>query len=114
MNATEKRIRTSYTIVTEESAAEGDFAETGWVDEEGEAWDSEYDESPTYWAAEWLENSGVIEASSSQYRDGVWYLGENEQDYSAGEYEQRSYHLVGFSADEEEEIYDILKTRRVI
>ena len=32
-------IRTSYYIITEESAKEGDYAETGWIDKKGEEFD---------------------------------------------------------------------------
>ena len=35
MTITKKRIRVTYEIITPESAADGDVAESGWLDEEG-------------------------------------------------------------------------------
>ena len=35
MTTDEKRIRVTYEIITPESAADGDVAESGWLDKEG-------------------------------------------------------------------------------
>jgi len=93
------RVKQTYAIITEESAKEGDYADTGWIDEIGEKFDSATE------AAKWLEDQGVIEPSSSCFHKGVWYSTEGEQDYRTGETEIRSYHLKGATVGQERKIY---------
>lgn len=98
-----KRIRTTYEIVTEESAAEGEAEETGFEDEVGVTFTSLYD------ALRWLEKEGgALEASSSHYSGNVWYRGqviENAAFFEDGESKTLSYHLVGFTEEEEEAVF---------
>jgi len=106
------RIKTSYDIVTPESAEEGDVADSGWLDEEGvemESWDE--DETYVDAAVEWLENHGAM-----QYSGGGrgWYSTEPSQDYHTGESETQYFHLEGFTPEEEKEIYQRLKSKRVV
>ena len=86
-------ISTTYEIITEESAAEGDVAESGFADEEG----TEYDVGE---AISLLEG---CEPSASFFHVGIWYTMYGEQDSHTGEYENVSYHLVKGTWTEEEE-----------
>jgi hypothetical protein len=106
-------IRTTYDIVTEESAAHGDVAERGWIDEEGEVMEPDADEeaegiTAVSLAVKFLRDAGGIYPSSSGFHPGVWYSNEAEQDYRTGEWETRSYHLVNFTTEEQKEIYEAL------
>lgn len=99
-----KLIKTTYEIVTDESAAEGDVAERGWKDEDGEEFESVDD------AVEWLRDNGASRtfASSSSFHVGIWYSTEPEQDMYDGSYTTYSFHLEGFTAKEEQQIYEKL------
>ena len=99
------RIRTSYEVITEESAAEGDVAESGWVDEEGEV-------LGVTAAIEWLRSKGPLEPSSSQFHKGIWYSGPSEQDMHTGEWYQEAYHLAGYTEAQQQRIYSALFPRR--
>ena len=108
-----RRIRTTYEIVTPESAAEGDVAETGWLDEEGaeivpDSYDideHETEERAAVALAVELIGKGA-EPSSSQYHPCVWYTdADPDRDYSTGAEERHSYHLSGFSETEERAIF---------
>lgn len=93
------RIRTSYEVITEESAAEGDAAERGWVDEDGEVLGVNA-------AIEWLRSKGPLEPSSSGFHKGIWYSGPSEQDMYTGDYRQEAYHLAGFTEDQQRRVYE--------
>jgi len=108
---TTKKIRTSYDIVTHESAEQGDTAENGWIDEEGEdmrpdKWDKYNGTSAVDNAVEFLQDKGVIQAGGAVV--GEWYQSESEQDMYSGEYTTNYYHLVGFTRGEEECIFKLL------
>lgn len=107
---TGRRIRISYSIVTPESAEMGDAAEHGWVNEEGEEMDpDEYDFAEGITAAQkatkFLNDSGAIHPSSSHFHPGVWYSAQGEMD-TDGNTEERSFHLHGFTPEEEQEIFN--------
>jgi len=106
-NGEEILIRTSYETVTPESAEEGDAADRGWEDEEGEQFESVED------AIEWLKRKGVQHASSSHFHPGIWYSSGEDQDFGTGETTTYSFHL---TADEkvQKAIYDALKAKKVI
>lgn len=113
----EKLIRTTYEIITPESAEEGDFEETGWEDEEGESMEPETDdpeETAVYNAIEWLRDKGPLEPSSWPFSPGSWYTAYGEQDFSDGSYTNYSYHLVGFTPEEEQQIYEGLKAKKMV
>ena len=109
-----RRIKISYDIVTHESATIGDFAENGWIDEEGV---EIADEDDINWhdgnelqaviacSLEVIQQNGSVEASSSQYHPGVWYT-QIDCEYDEERY---SFHLDGFTEGEEIEIYNQLK-----
>lgn len=124
-----RKIRTAYTITTDESAEHGDFAEQGWVNEEGESmepdeWDIEegvekYTFPETahlppdslgaiYNAVRFLRSAGVMEASSSSFQEGIWYIGEEDFNNETGEREQHSYFLANFDPDERRTVYNAL------
>lgn len=78
-------IRTTFEVVTPESAEEGDAAERGWVDETGER----------HTVAGAIRELEGCEASSSAFHPGIWYTeAEGTTDYETGAVTTRSYHLV--------------------
>ena len=106
-----KHIKITYDVVTPESAAHGDFEETGWENEEGvdmipDQFDIDEGLTPADLAVKYLRNEGVIEASSSCFHVGLWYTTEGDVDYTDGSERRQSYHLYGFLPEEEREIYN--------
>ena len=107
-----KTVSTTYDIVTEDSAIEGDIAESGWLNQEGYYCTPEHDEETAVdIAVEFIKNEGFTEFSSSKFHPGGWYISCGEQDMYSGECENHNYHLNGFSPEEEEEIYKRLVKR---
>jgi hypothetical protein len=110
------RIVIAYETVTPESAENGEAEEYGWVDEEGKNMDEEaefYDGDVVKATIEELRDRGVSEPSSSSFHPGVWYTAYNyDQDYSTGATENRSYHLRGYTEDEERAVFNGLFGRR--
>ena len=89
-------IRISYEVVTPESAEDGDVAERGWEDEDGEEHDVES-------AGRFLQGT---EPSSSHFHEGIWYTDvDGDVDFTTGAETRRSYHLSGFSVDEQGQIF---------
>lgn len=77
-------IRTSFTVITHESAAEGDAAEHGWEDEEGTA----------YSFREAVALLRGTEPSSSHYCRGTWYTAyDHDGDMRTGDRTDRSFHV---------------------
>lgn len=111
------RILTTYETVTPESAEHGDVADRGWIDDEGESMAPDsYDRSEGLTAVDkavrFLKDNGAGEASSSYFHRGIWYSDYGSEDYRTGENEQRSYHLKGFTAAQEREIFNQMSRRR--
>lgn len=110
--STGRRIRISYVTITPESAEAGDVADRGWIDEEGEdmdpdKFDIEDGVSAAQKAAKFLNDKGAYHPSSSPFHTGVWYSDSPEViDYATGEEEERSYHLSGFTPEEEQKIFN--------
>ena len=106
-------IRTTYAVVTPESASDGDYAETGWIDETGESmeldeYDAEEELTITQKAIDFLRNKGAY-PSSSHFSPGTWYSTEPQiEDYSTNESWEYSYHLCGFTESEEETIFNAI------
>ena len=113
-----KRVRICYEVVTPESAAEGDAAERGWIDEEG------IDVTPS--ADDVAEHDGPVDAlvnltleaightslvpSSGCWHPGLWYTdADPERDCFTGAETRQSYHLAGFTPDEEAAVYRRLR-----
>jgi hypothetical protein len=102
-----KRIQVAYSLITPESAANGDFEDTGWLDEKGvemsdlEGWDNA--DTPVDKAVGYLGSEGVDAVSSFPFSPGAWYIRvDNQENGNVMEY---TYHLSGFTPEEEQEIY---------
>jgi hypothetical protein len=100
-----KRIRETYDIVSEESAQMGDFEDSGWINEDGVPIDDVNE------AIEHLKFNGAFYPSASGFYPGCWYSTEPSQDMKTGNYETRHYHLVNFTRDEQEEIYNAIASQ---
>ena len=109
-----KRIAITYEIITPESAEAGDAEDRGWIDEEGvdvtpDTYDMDEGVTAVVKAVEFLQNEGAFDASSSFFHEGVWYTAYAvNQDFTTNNTENRSYHLRGFTLEEEEAIYQAL------
>lgn len=77
-------IRSTFETVTEDSAADGEASDAGWLDEEG----TQYSTSAA------ISLLRGCEPSSSHFHSGVWYTLNEGQDARSGAYESVSYHLV--------------------
>lgn len=118
MAASVPRIRiTRSFVIPGEPDEEGNYdfdPESEWIDEEGEsmAVDPRFDEDDATViskAADFLTDKGATSPSSVPFSPGAWYSTEwNIVNYQTGEEEERSYHLVDFTPEEEEAIYDIV------
>lgn len=117
-----RRIRISYSKTTPESVEQGDLSDAGWENEDGIECDidQEYiDEYGSEHAA--IVNRAVnliyiygqsVEPSSSQFHSGIWYTEtEGTTNYRTGESTQYSFHLSGFTEQEESDIFGILTKR---
>ena len=112
----EKVIKETYQITTPESATLGDYADEGWIDEEGvsmvpDKWDIEEGSTPADLAVEYLRDRGVNEASASWFTPDLWYTVHGTQDPQTGGYEDRSFHLAGFTETEQRQIYERLEVK---
>ena len=113
-----RRIKTTYSVVTPESAEIGDYADSGWENEEGVCADPDeldVEEHGSVLAA-------VVDCAVKAIGNGVeasdyptccpghtWYTEiDGETDYSDGSNKTLSFHLDGFSEDEELAIYAAL------
>ncbi len=116
-----RRIRISYQVVTEESAENGDYADSGWIDEEGvlvEVDDCDVDDAGSECAA-------IVEAAVRIIGNGceasdypavcvghTWYTEtDGDKDYSDGSETTKSFHLDGFTEEEERAIYSEITGR---
>jgi len=109
----DKKITTTYQTTTPESLEDGDVSDSGWYDEDGESMmPDEYDEdgiTAVDKAAEFLKDHYADEPSSSSFQSGVWYSATSpDENYSTGENTYYSYHLEGFTEEEEYEIWKII------
>lgn len=110
-----RRIVVTYDRMTPESAAAGDFSESGWVDEEG--WPCELDDMDRETgltleekAVAFMQSEGYTDPSSSHFHLGLWYSTYwFDYDPSTGEEERRSCFLKGFREDEERKIFELMR-----
>jgi hypothetical protein len=117
-------IRISYSRVTWGDSGDSDDYEEdhGWINEDGVEFEPDdgdvedgmtESESIVNQAAAFLKKEGATQPSSSEFHKGIWYSTESETiDYGTGEEEERSFHLEGFSSEEEAEIYKQTTQRR--
>jgi len=106
-----KRIRISYSLYTEDSIEAGDAADHGWEDEEGvemdpDEWDIEDGITAAQKATKFLNEKGAIHPSSSQFHPGIWYNSSSNDWNNDNELIEYSYHLSGFTPEEEQEIFN--------
>jgi len=106
------RITISYSIVTPESAANGDTADNGWENEEGvsmepDEFDREDELTVAHLAAKFLRDKGANEASSSHFHTGIWYTS-REEDHTSSDSTEYNYHLKDFTPEEEEATWNLL------
>jgi len=111
----------TYSIVTPESAVDGDHADHGYIDvptgeyrsmntQRSKAMKARGEPVSTVEeAAEFILEHGTPEASSSSYHHGIWYSVPYREDYDDyGESEERAFHPEGFSLSEERRLFDLL------
>lgn len=117
------KIRTTFSKITlhgqDEEGGDPDYEEEhGWEDEEGQ--DVEVDEfdredglDVADVAAKWLLDKGAnYEASSSHFHPGIWYSAQPVGDFGEASETTYSFHLEGFTPEEEEKIFYKLFPRR--
>lgn len=102
------RIRTAFEDITPESAEDGQAAETGFIDDDGEEFVNVRD------AVAWLRDRGPFEPSSSSPHSGIWYTHYGEADYRDGTTRNLSYHIAGATLTQELRIYDLLAKAGVL
>lgn len=107
------RIKTTFSTIKwgDEEDSEDYEEEHGWIDEEGSVielddYDKEAGTTIADKAAEWLKSEGAIEPSSTAFHIGVWYSTEDEEDYQTGEHTTRSFHLYGFTPEQEQQVFE--------
>ena len=113
------RVTITFSRTTPESVEAGDYSENGWEDEDGvvmalDEYDIEDGLTLADITAKYLKNEGASAsfASSSHFHPGVWYSTEwSTLDYGTGEQEERNFHLVGFTAEQEKEVWDKMHAR---
>ena len=101
-----RRIRVTYSTYDPDT----DEEDNGWEDEEG--WDMELDDidrdeglTVVDKARNDLGDAGVMEPSATPWSVGTWYSGQGDTDIRTGVVTTLSYHLSGFTPEEEEDIY---------
>lgn len=111
-SSVDKIIKTTYQIVTPESAEDGDFADQGWDDEEGESmlpdeYDIEDGITAVDKAVDFLKNEKyTTEPSSNEFYVGLSYsTPDPDRNYSTDEETYYTCHLYGFTIEEEYEIW---------
>ena len=107
----EPQLRISYETWDEKSVDVGETNDRGWENEEGismqpDQYDIEEGLTPVDLAVKFLTDNGPVEASSSHFNSGVWYTNYGEQDMHDGSRTNRSFHLLGFTPEQEEEIFN--------
>lgn len=105
------RVVVTYEVVTPESAEFGDVDDRGFVDEDGYEIDPDEDETLGEATAKYLRHD-VVEASSSHFHPGIWYIGEASPNYRTGAERTYSYHLKDFTEAEQRDVYNELKRMR--
>lgn len=110
-------IRISYDVVTPESAEQGDYAETGWVNEQGVPCEpDEHDREEGLTRVDlavqligpFVEPSGGLGRGCDAVHNLrlLWYSdAEGDINYRTGAERRHSYHLDGFTDAEKLEIY---------
>jgi hypothetical protein len=112
---TDPRILVTYEIVTPESAEQGDAEERGWIDQDGQTMAPDAEEAseghtPVTLAYDSLYRCGASQPSCTGSGLGAWYTcDEHSTDYRTGAAESRSYHLEGFTPEQEQAIWELVQ-----
>lgn len=111
----EPKICITYEIITPESAENGEAAERGWENKDGvsmqpDEFDLDDGVTAVDLAVKFLTKEFANEPSSSHFHNGVWYTAYGSQNYRDGSYTNRGYHLVGFTPEQEEQIFNKMKS----
>lgn len=113
-------ITTTFQIITPESAEAGDYEETGFIDEEGhdctpDEYDAEEGKTEVDLAVEFISEQGPVEASDSQGGPRTWYTqtdpAHDRAFFEQGREETHSFHLKGFTPEQETAIFAKLTAR---
>jgi hypothetical protein len=116
-----RKIRTTFQTISPESAVNGDYEETGWIDEDGHCIDPDDYDVDEYGS----EFHAIVALATDYIGDCVsasdyprccpghtWYTDSDDTvDYNTGNRTTHSYHLDGFTEDEEIAIYAYLTGR---
>ncbi|MCK9417360.1 hypothetical protein M0Q97_12015 [Candidatus Dojkabacteria bacterium] len=113
-NKNDKYITTSYRKIIPDENYIGFEEENGWEDEEGESmlpdeYDIEEGITTIDNAYKFLKKNYAIEASSSHFNKGIWYSTDEEDEFVSSEETRYSFHLNGFTEQEEEAIFNMFK-----
>ena len=107
-------IRISYEVITPESADIGEIDDSGWIDEDGIVIEPDADDIENAGSMLWaVVNAavGVIghkqQPSSYPFAPGfTWYTEpDGDENYTTGAVTYKSWHLSGFTPEEEQAIY---------
>ena len=111
-----KGFKVTYEIWSYEDIDAGDTDKRGWIDEDGidcaaDEYDIEDGLNDVDVAVRYLESEGVSSASSwPVLHEHDWFTADKwDEDFHTGEVESRSYHPVGYSVEELNEIGRKLK-----
>lgn len=112
------KIKTTFSTITWDDTGDPDGYEekNGYEDEEGhevevDDFDREDGKDVADLATRWLWDHGVVEPSSSDFHPGVWYTSCEDRDMTTGAITTRSFHLEGFTPEEEQKIFTLLFKR---
>jgi hypothetical protein len=101
-----KGFKITYSIVTPESAEIGDFAETGWIDEDGVVLNNVEE------AIDFLKNEsgpdGILTSSWPTFGEFDWFImpryNYETREWFGGREEERSFHPFGWTIAELQQI----------
>jgi hypothetical protein len=105
------RIVSYYETYTPEDVEAGEASDRGELDDvaiELDEFDIEEGLTVVDLAVKYLTDSGAYEPSSMPFSVGTWYNTEAREDYRTGDNTTESYHLKGFSPDDEKQIYKLV------
>lgn len=103
-----------YETYTPEDVEVGDAGERGDLDDvtiELDEYDIEEGLTVVDLAVKYLKECGAYEPSSMPFSVGTWYSTEASEDYRTGNNTIESYHLKGFSPDQQKQIYKLIVGR---
>lgn len=110
-------VAVAYEIYGDDRHGEMAELERGWqhppeepVHVEPDEYDIGEDKTAVDLTVDYLRGEGAVEASASHFHQGVWYICNGDMDRQ-GCYLNRSYHLKGFTEDEELQVFQRITGR---